>query len=196
MTAQYLDSSLSPRLRSEDLLRKMSVNEKIGQLCKGRGFDAYSRNGTAITLNSDFVEQMHRRLFGTIYGVLRADWWPKRGFENGIPAEMARSARNLFQQLALESSRWKIPFLFVEEAPHGMMALDTTVFPASLGMGATFDAPLLEEIGKVMDGKAKRRASDRSTPRSWIWRWTPAGAGWKSVSRKIRFWSPNLPERW
>ena len=150
MTAQYLDSSLSPRLRSEDLLRKMSVNEKIGQLCKGRGFDAYSRNGTAITLNSDFVEQMHRRLFGTIYGVLRADWWTKRGFENGIPAEMARSARNLFQKLALESSRWKIPFLFVEEAPHGMMALDTTVFPASLGMGATFDAPLLEEIGKVM----------------------------------------------
>ncbi len=150
MTEQYLDSSLSPQSRSEDLLRRLSVEEKIGQLCKGRGFDYYSRNGHTIELNPDFVEWMHKRLFGTIYGVLRADWWTRRGFENGIPAKMAREARNRFQELALESSRWKIPFLFVEEAPHGIMALDTTVFPTALGMGATFDSPLLEEIGSVM----------------------------------------------
>ena len=109
MTEQYLDSSLSPQSRSEDLLRRLSVEEKIGQLCKGRGFDYYSRNGHTIELNPDFVEWMHKRLFGTIYGVLRADWWTRRGFENGIPAKMAREARNRFQELALESSRWKIP---------------------------------------------------------------------------------------
>lgn len=150
MSELYLDPSVSPQRRSEDLLRKMSVEEKIGQLCKGRGFEYYSRSGNTIVLNQDFVEWMRRRLFGTIYGVLRADWWTRRGFENGIPAGMAREARNHFQKLALENSRWKIPFLFVEEAPHGIMALDTTVFPASLGMGATFDFPLLEEIGSVM----------------------------------------------
>ena len=150
MTHLYLDSTLSPQHRSEDLLRKMSVEEKIGQLCKGRGFDCYSRTGNTIRLTPEFAEQMRRRLFGTIYGVLRADWWTRRGFENGIPAEMAREACNRFQQLALETSRWKIPFLFVEEAPHGLMALDTTVFPTSLGMGATFDSSLLEEVGKVM----------------------------------------------
>ncbi|MGN0878531.1 MAG: glycoside hydrolase family 3 N-terminal domain-containing protein [Oligosphaeraceae bacterium] len=146
----YQDSSASPQRRSEDLLRRMSIEEKVGQLCKGRGFNAYDRHGDAITLKEDFTAFMRQRLFGCIYGVIRADWWTGRGFDNGNPATLAAKARNLFQQLALDVSRWRIPFLFVEEAPHGLMALDATVFPTGLGMGSTFDADLLSQIGLVM----------------------------------------------
>lgn len=128
----------------------MSIEEKVGQLCKGRGFNTYDRHGDTITLHADFVDFMHQRLFGCIYGVIRADWWTGRGFHNGNPAHLAAKARNIFQQLALDASRWRIPFIFVEEAPHGLMALDATVFPTGLGMGSTFDTDLLTQIGLVI----------------------------------------------
>lgn len=150
---QYQNPSLSPALRSADLLKKMTVEEKIGQLCKGRGFDYYSGNGEKIHLNDDFVSMMKQRLFGTIYGVLRADWWTRRDYSCGVPAAIARESRNEFQKIAM-ASRLAIPFLFVEESPHGLMALDATVFPTGLGLGASFDPSLLYDAGKVMGAEA------------------------------------------
>jgi len=146
----YHDVSRSPSGRARALLRGMTTEEKIGQLCKGRAFDYYSRTGNTIMPNRDFVEFMHRRPFGTLYGVLRADWWTKRDFVNGVTSAIARDSRNRFQKIAVEETRLGIPILFVEEAPHGLMALDATVFPTGLGLGAAFDPELLEQIGRVM----------------------------------------------
>lgn len=146
----YRNRLLSPEIRAADLLKRMSVEEKVGQLCKGRAFSYYTRVGETVELHRHFVDFMTKRPLGTLYGTLRADWWTERDFESGIPAKMARQTRNLFQKTAVEGTRLGIPFFFVEEAPHGLVALDASVFPTGLGLGATFDSELLEKIGRAI----------------------------------------------
>ncbi|MDR0933122.1 MAG: glycoside hydrolase family 3 C-terminal domain-containing protein [Victivallales bacterium] len=146
----YLNPALTVEERTGDLLSRMTPEEKIGQLCKIRGFNYSKRNGNTYTLTSEFKEGMKNRPYGIVYGILRADWWTGRNWENGVPPENIRVAVNLFQEEAVKNTRLGIPFLLMEEAPHGLMALGTTVFPTGLGMGATWDAGLLERIGEVI----------------------------------------------
>lgn len=153
----YLNPQLSAEERVRDLLDRMNPEEKIGQLCKCRGFDNYTRQGNEITVSESFAAQMKHRPVGTVYGVFRADWWTKRDFENGITPEIAAKSRNAFQRLAVEESRLGIPLLFAEEAPHGLMALGGTHFPTGLGLGASFDAELLYKIGLCIGEEAAAR---------------------------------------
>ena len=146
----YCNPALSPRERTCDLLSRMTPEEKIGQLCKIRGFNMYERKGETCSLTADFLEFMKKRPGGIVYGILRADWWTQRNRENGVPPEKIRDTVNLFQKEAVENTRLGIPFLLMEEAPHGLMALGATVFPTGLGMGAAWDSGLMERIGKVI----------------------------------------------
>ncbi|MGW0649539.1 glycoside hydrolase family 3 N-terminal domain-containing protein, partial [Streptomyces umbrinus] len=52
---------------------------------------------------------------------------------------------DLVQRHVMESSRLGIPALLVEEVPHGLMALDGTVLPVNLAVGATWDPELYEQ---------------------------------------------------
>ena len=50
----------------------------------------------------------------------------------------------------MDSTRQGIPIILAEEAPHGHMAIGTTVFPTSIGLSASWDTELLEEVGRVI----------------------------------------------
>ncbi|NUS80881.1 MAG: beta-glucosidase, partial [Streptomyces sp.] len=63
---------------------------------------------------------------------------------SGPGAEDAAALADLVQRHVVESSRLGIPALFVEEVPHGLMALDGTVLPVNLAVGATWDPALYE----------------------------------------------------
>ena len=49
-----------------------------------------------------------------------------------------------------ENTRLGIPLFLAEEAPHGHMAIGTTVFPTGIGMAATWSPVLIEEVGNVI----------------------------------------------
>ena len=143
------------------LLDQMTPDEKIDQLCKVRGFEQYESDGTHVTLSSHFMKAAAKHSFGTIYGIMRADWWTKRDFANGITPRAVEDTVSIFQNAVMDGKKIKIPALLVEEAPHGLMALGTTVFPTGIGMGSSFDPDLLLRIGKVI-GKEAYSAGIRS----------------------------------
>ena len=119
----YRNPSLPTEVRVKDLLSRMTVDEKLAQLGKLQAFRAYDRVDGHIVLKSDAVEGIATNCPGTAYGVLRADWWTGRNWNTGVAPEMAVEAINAFQRIAVERTRLGIPIFFVEEAPHGLMAL-------------------------------------------------------------------------
>ena len=152
----YRNPSLPTEVRVKDLLSRMTVDEKLAQLGKLQAFRAYDRVDGHIVLKPDAVEGIATNCPGTAYGVLRADWWTGRNWNTGVSPEMAVEAINAFQRIAVERTRLGIPIFFVEEAPHGLMALGEPVYPTGLGLGSTFDADLMRRIGRQI-GRARSR---------------------------------------
>jgi hypothetical protein len=65
------------------------------------------------------------------------------------------------QAAFLNQSRLGIPVTFVEETLHGGMD-DGTIFPMPCGMGSTWDAPLVAEIGAAIALEARAGGVDRA----------------------------------
>ncbi|QNP74615.1 glycoside hydrolase family 3 C-terminal domain-containing protein [Streptomyces roseirectus] len=146
-TPLYQDPSAPTDSRVADLLSRMTLREKVGQLNQRMfGWNAYHRTPAGdFTLTEALREETARwEGLGAVYGLMRADAWS--GVDHGTGPDAATSAdlADLVQRHVLESSRLGIPALFVEEVPHGLMALDGTVLPVNLGVGATWDPELYE----------------------------------------------------
>jgi len=152
----YRNPSLPTEVRVKDLLSRMTIAEKCAQLGKLRGFNTYDRAGSGVVVRPDVAAGLAANCPGTVYGILRADWWSGRNWQTGVKPEMAVDAFNAYQRIAVERTRLGIPIFFVEEAPHGLMALGEPVYPTGLGLGSTFDADLMRRIGRQI-GRARPR---------------------------------------
>lgn len=95
---------------------------------------------------------------GAIYGVLRADPWSAVRWGNGIPPERSAEAYAAVQD-HVSTYGDGLPVLFVEEAPHGLMALGGTTLPVNLALGAGMDAELTEELGAAVAAEARARGT-------------------------------------
>lgn len=142
---------LSPEERAADLLSRMTLREKVGQLTQRLyGFGIYRREGDEIVFDDEFRAEVERYSgIGTIYGLHRADPWSKKDFETGLTGSLAVKARNQLQKYVIEHSRFGIPALLSSECPHGHQALDGYLLPVNLAAGCTFAPELLEEAAKV-----------------------------------------------
>ncbi|MCE0483239.1 MAG: glycoside hydrolase family 3 C-terminal domain-containing protein [Methylacidiphilales bacterium] len=141
----YLDRSQPSEKRAADLLRRLSLPEKIGQLNqKLLGWKCYRRTSAGIELTEEFQEAARDGNTGAIYGLFRADPWSGVTYGPGLlPADGPKVA-NAMQRFVVENSRWKIPLLFSEECPHGHMALDGTLFPTNIGSACSWNPALYE----------------------------------------------------
>ena len=147
----YKDASLSPEKRADDLLSRMTVDEKIGQLLCPYGWPMFEvTSDSTATYSEKYVKFIKEQHGGMLWGLYRADPWTRKTMENGLTTSRAVSACEAIQRYAIDSTRLGIPVLFAEEAPHGHMALGTTVLPTSIGMAATWDTDLMEEAGRAV----------------------------------------------
>lgn len=147
MTTTYRDPAAPLDARVHDLLARMTPREKVGQLNQRMyGWDAYRRTPDGRFELTDALRAETDRFagLGALYGLQRADAWSGVDHGNGPGAEDAAALADLVQRHVVESSRLGIPALFVEEVPHGLMALDGTVLPVNLAVGATWDPALYE----------------------------------------------------
>ena len=158
----YKNPSLSPEIRADDLLRRMTLREKIGQLTQGLyGFNIYRREGDEILFNDDFRTEVERYSgIGTVYGLHRADPWSAKDFDTGLSGSLAIKARNQLQKYVIEHSRLGIPALLSTECPHGHQALDGYLVPVNLAAACTFSPKLLEEAAKVSGRQLKAMGID------------------------------------
>lgn len=142
---KYKDNLLSPEERSEDLLSKMTLREKVGQLNQRLyGFDCYNRIDDEVELSAEFKEEVgYWNGLGVLYGLYRADPWSKRDFNTGLEGSLAIKAYNLAQKYVVRHSRFGIPILMSSECPHGHQALDGYLLPVNLAMGAAWNPELV-----------------------------------------------------
>lgn len=146
----YKDPSLSIDIRLSDLLSRMTLEEKVGQLLCPLGWEMYEIHGSEVHPSGKFKQLIKERNAGMLWATYRADPWTKKTLANGLNPELAAKAGNALQKYVMENTRLGIPMFLAEEAPHGHMAIGATVFPTGIGMAATWSLELVKEVGQVI----------------------------------------------
>ena len=147
----YLDPKQPIEKRVEDLLSRMTLEEKLGQLNSPRPKELAKDLPNQIDASRKFAE-----------GKLITNIGPAGGFFSMdiIFMEGARTQAefiNELQKIALEKTRLKIPLLFVEEGTHGLMRPGATVFPEGLSIGSTWNTDLVNQIYAATAREARTR---------------------------------------
>ena len=146
----YKNSTLPIEKRVSDLLGRMTVEEKVGQLSKLLGWEMYSKNGKQVTISNKLRKAVKEQHIGLLWATLRADPWTQKTLLNGLsPVEAAR-ATNAIQRYMVDSTRLGIPLLLSEEAPHGHMAIGATVFPTAIGQASTWNPRLIQDMASTI----------------------------------------------
>src|SRR5262252_6516165 len=139
----YLDPHQPIERRVDDLMSRMTLKEKVGQL----------------NLPCVYVDQLGRTIPEKLQacrrfaaGTYTDEIGPGAGFftladtilHEGTEQQVAYF--NELQKIALTQTRLKIPLLEDEEGTHGGMFSGATVFPEGLALGSSFDMPLVESV--------------------------------------------------
>lgn len=151
----YQDANLPVEQRVEDLISRMTLEEKAGQIVCLMGWDSYQINGKKVVVSEKFRHEVDSLHVGMYWAVFRADPWTRKTIANGLNPALAAQAANAMQRYAIEKTRLGIPIFLAEEAPHGHMAIGATVFPTGLGMAATWSRVTMRQMGDII-GKEVR----------------------------------------
>lgn len=131
-------------LRVDDLLRRMTLEEKIRQLdlySGAKGLMSKQSDDTHAAQDAVFVPEKAERLLGRI-GV--------GGIHDLYPTP---EQSNTIQKWVIAHSRLGIPALFIEEGLHGFNT--GTVFPAPINLSATWDRDLAQSTGEAIAAEAR-----------------------------------------
>ncbi len=148
----YLDAGQPVGRRVEDLLQRMTLEEKIGQM----------------NMPCVYLGQMGRDIRSKIEGCRKfaegtyvKNIGPGGGFftlANNILHKGPRQQAEFFnelQRIAIEKTRLKIPLIQVEEGTHGLMCSGGTIFPEGLAIGSTWNMDLVRKIYSVAAKEAR-----------------------------------------
>ncbi|MFJ9542146.1 glycoside hydrolase family 3 N-terminal domain-containing protein [Streptomyces sp. NPDC101225] len=158
---RYRDPSVPVADRVRDLLGRMTRAEKVGQVNQRMyGWDAYERTPDGHRLSDAFREEVAAfDGMGALYGLQRADAWSGVGFADGLDAREGARTAAAVQRYVRENTRLGIPVLLVEEMPHGLQALDGTVLPVNLAVGAAWDPELYAEAAAAVGAELRCRGA-------------------------------------
>ncbi|MFC1558212.1 glycoside hydrolase family 3 protein, partial [candidate division KSB1 bacterium] len=141
----YLDSDASIEKRVEDLLSRMTLEEKIGQLNVPRP------RMVKLEHDSEFEGCVH-----FVKGTLLNNIGPGGGIKS-IRDNVRNEVEfiNKLQKVAVEDTRLKIPLLNIEEGEHGVMTTGCTVFPLGASIGSTWNIDLISDIYEAVAREAR-----------------------------------------
>lgn len=145
----YQDSQRPIQERVADLLSKMTVKEKVGQVNQRLyGWQTIEKGNDEDYRITNVLKDEVKKYggVGALYGVLRADPWSGRNHQNGIHKSQSKRVLRLIQDYVVSHSRLGIPVLFSEESSHGHQALDSVVFPSNLARAASWNESLQHEM--------------------------------------------------
>jgi beta-glucosidase len=150
---RYLDANASIKDRVDDLLRRMTLAEKVGQMDQivigelrdttpPASGDCNNAGGNNDPLQ---IPCLQRVLIDYHTGSILSG-----GTDNPVDNTGRGWAEqyNTIQRYAIENSRLHIPVIYGVDAVHGFgHPFEATLFPHSIGIGATWDTELAEAAG-------------------------------------------------
>jgi beta-glucosidase len=129
----YKNPSLSIEKRIEDLLSRMTVEEKVAQLeCQ--------------ISESPLTNKYMREGIGGLGCMLRP-----------LRARQAAERLNQIQKFMLEKTRLGIPIIMHDEALHGLLGTKATSFPQSIALASMWDPDFLYQVAEVIALETKSR---------------------------------------
>lgn len=128
----YLNPALEVEKRIDDLLKRMTLQEKVAQL----QFVFMGENTDSL----DVIRPGHVFGIGCHY-----------------PAVRAAQLYNQLQENNLKKSRLKIPFFGCGEGEYGYVGYGSTSFPQSIALASSWDPELVEKVAVVIATECKAR---------------------------------------
>jgi beta-glucosidase len=142
----YKNPSKSVEQRISDLLPRMTLEEKAGQLI--------STCPVSQLMLDDYTDQQaidnSKKLIDNGIGQLGVS------VRHSLPP-MSPKIANEVQRYALEETRLGIPVLIQDECVHGCKANGSTMFPQSIGMAASWNVKLMEKLTHVIGKETRAR---------------------------------------
>lgn len=146
----YKNARLSIDERVNDLLRRMTPEEKFWQL--------FMIPGDLDKLESP--DQYHHGIFGfQVSAGFKAAGETQQLLTYNTTEDALKLARkiNSIQRYFVEKSRLGIPIIAFDEGLHGLVREGATSFPQSIGLAATFDTLLMREVATAIALETKAR---------------------------------------
>jgi beta-glucosidase len=159
----YKDPRQPAARRVRDLLSRMTLEEKAAQMtCVWQ-----QKADKLVDAHGNFDLQKARHAFKSGHGLGQVG----RPSDAGSPVSepwRGQTARgmaeltNAIQKFFLEESRLGIPVICHEECLHGHAARDGTSFPQPIGLGATFNPELVEELFAITALETRARGAHQA----------------------------------
>ena len=142
----YKDPALPLEQRVDDLLSRMTLEEKVGQMNQLVGIEHFRQNSATMT-----AEELATNTANAFYPGMTEDdirQLTSRGLVSSFLHVVTLEEANELQSLAMES-RLQIPLLIGIDAIHGnAKCTDNTVYPTNIGLASSFDVPLAYRIAR------------------------------------------------
>lgn len=143
----YKNPALPIEQRVEDLIARMTLEEKVAQLTS-----FFSRDTNAFDENGNFISVQDTAILNRGVGTFNS-----RGLWRMPSAKKRALCMNGIQKYMLEKTRLGIPVLTFNEALHGLMVPGATSFPQAIALGSTWDTTLVEQVFAVaaLEGRSR-----------------------------------------
>lgn len=171
---KYQDSSLSPEERASDLLARMNLDEKFGQIQCYNAIDSFLGKS---------VEKQNPYGVGQVC-ILIATMLDDVGSAAGLITRL--------QKQIMESGKHHIPAIFHIETLTGVMVTAATSFPCRAGAASTWDPEQQQKMAACIARQGRARESDMRWLLCSISAVTRALVVWEKPTARIR----PLPLRW
>ncbi|MEM7586011.1 MAG: glycoside hydrolase family 3 N-terminal domain-containing protein, partial [Acidobacteriota bacterium] len=154
----YKDPSLGLDERVDDLLSRMTLEEKVAQIiCLWKDKNEL--------LDDDGVFDAARAAAAAPHGIGHiarpSDNWGRVDTNAGSGRSIRSTVElvNSIQRFLLEESRLGIPAMFHEEGLHGYQALDSTHFPQAIALASTWNPELIERVYGIVAREIRSRGA-------------------------------------
>jgi beta-glucosidase len=152
-TPAYKNPKLPSQRRVDDLLKRMTLEEKAAQMmCIWQ-----QKAQTMVDEKGNFDLAKAKKSFRKGEGLGQVGRPSDAG--GGKKARAMAELTNAIQKFFLENSRLGIPVIFHEECLHGHAAPDGTSFPQPIALGATFNPELVEQLFTMTALEARLRGA-------------------------------------
>ncbi|KAF1949805.1 glycoside hydrolase [Byssothecium circinans] len=129
-TTRYLDASLSPAVRAQNLLDQMTWEPKVGQM-----------GGVRRVVNP--TKTFNRTLYESVRATQNGNIAPAANYGTALQAV---EVFNPLKEEQINSSRLHIPYIQMTDSMNTFAGGSGTLFPGAITMGAAWNIPLYEKV--------------------------------------------------